>query len=82
MVFALEALHPLTNLVINRFRQRSDVLALQQDLLDAVAACDPDAAEAAIHAQIDHLTGISDEAQEWVEARRVEREDSHGRTGH
>jgi GntR family transcriptional repressor for pyruvate dehydrogenase complex len=79
MVFALEALHPSTNLVINRFRQRSDVLALQQVLLDAVASGDPDAAEAAIHAQMDHLSGIYNEAQEWVEARRVEREDGHGR---
>ena len=80
MVFALEALHPSTNLVINRFRQRSDVLALQQVLLDAVASGDADAAEAAIHAQMDHLTGIYNEAQEWVEARRVEREAGHGRT--
>lgn len=80
MVFALEALHPSTNLVINRFRQRSDVLALQQVLLNAVASGEPDAAEAAIHAQMDHLGGIYNEAQEWVEARRVERGDSRGRT--
>ena len=80
MVFALEALHPSTNLVINRFRQRSDVLTLQEVLLDAVASGDPGAAEAAIHSQMDHLSGIYNEAQEWVEARRVEREDGHGRT--
>lgn len=76
MVFALEALHPSTNLVINRFRRRQDVLALQHDLLDAVEAGRPDAAEAAIHAQMDHLSGIYDQAQEWVEARRAEREHS------
>jgi len=74
MVFALEALHPSTNLVINRFRERCDVLTLQQDLLDAIVAADPDAAEAAIHAQMDHLTDIYDRAQAWVEARRVEQE--------
>lgn len=74
MVFALEALHPSTNLVINRFRRRSDVLALQQDLLDAVESGDPDASAAAIDAQMDHLAEIYDEAQEWVEARRIERE--------
>ncbi len=78
MVFALEALHPSTNLVINRFRKRDDVLALQRDLLDAVESCDPDAAEAAIGVQMDHLAGIYDEAQEWVEARRAEREDGDG----
>lgn len=77
MVFALEALHPSTNLVINRFRKRSDVLALQRNLLDAVESGDSDAAEAAIHAQMDHLAGIYDEAQEWVEARRSEGDDGH-----
>ena len=73
MVFALEALHPSTNLVINRFRKRADVLALQRDLLDAVESGDPDAADAAIGAQMDHLASIYDEAQEWVAARRTER---------
>lgn len=80
MVFALEALHPSTNLVINRFRRRTDVLTLQRDLLAAVESCEPDAAEAAIHAQMDHLAGIYDEAQQWVEARRAEREDGDDRT--
>jgi hypothetical protein len=77
MVFALEALHPSTNLVINRFRRRKDVLTLQQDLLDAVERGDPAAAETAIHAQMDHLSEIYDEAQEWVAARRTEREERH-----
>ncbi len=72
MVFALEALHPSTNLVINRFRKRADVLVLQQGLLDAVQSGDPDAAEAAIGAQMDHLAHIYDEAQDWVAARRSE----------
>lgn len=78
MAFALEALHPSTNLVINRFRSRADVLALQQDLLDAVEAQDPDGAVRAVDAQMDHLTGIYEEAQGWVEARRNEREQSDG----
>ena len=73
MVFALEALHPSTNLVINRFRKRSDVLRLQSDLLDAVESRDAEAAADAIGAQMDHLAGIYDEAQEWVTARRTER---------
>jgi GntR family transcriptional repressor for pyruvate dehydrogenase complex len=79
MVFALEALHPSTNLVINRFRNRTDVLTLQQNLLDAVESGDPGAAESAINAQMDHLAAIYDVAQEWVEARRLEREDGHDR---
>lgn len=81
MVFALEALHPSTNLVINRFRRREDVLTLQQDLLDAVETGDADAAEAAIHAQMDHLSEIYDEAQEWVAARRTERGERHEPAG-
>ncbi len=78
MAFALEALHPSTNLVINRFRTRADVLTLQRDLLDAVEARDADGAVQAVGAQMDHLTTIYAEAQEWVEARRVEREQEHG----
>lgn len=80
MVFALEALHPSTNLVINRFRQRSDVLELQGALLAAVESRDPAAAEAAIGAQMDHLAGIYDEAQEWVAARRSEGKGDHDRS--
>ncbi len=72
MVFALQALHPSTNLVINRFRKRADVLALQRDLLVAVQAGNPDDAASAVEAQMDHLAGIYEQAQEWVEARRVE----------
>lgn len=72
MVFALEALHPSTNLVINRFRRRADVLELQNALLDAVESANPDAAAAAIDAQMDHLSGIYDDAQEWVAVRRSE----------
>lgn len=72
MVLALEALHPSTNLVINRFRRRSDVLELQGALLAAVRGGDPDAAERAIGAQMDHLVTIYDEAHDWVAARRSE----------
>jgi len=82
MVFALEALHPSTNLVINRFRKRSDVLALQRDLLDAVESGDAHSAEAAIGAQMDHLAGIYDEAQAWVSARRTEGKGDDDRREH
>lgn len=74
MAFALEALHPSTNLVINRFRRRADVITLQRRLLDALEAGDPDAAEAAVHAQVDHFLTVFDEAQHWVENRRAERD--------
>jgi len=78
MAFALEALHPSTNLVVNRFRERSEVLARQHDLLDAVETRDADAAERAVDAQMDHLTTIYAEARDWVEARRIERESRRG----
>jgi GntR family transcriptional repressor for pyruvate dehydrogenase complex len=74
MVFALEALHPSTNLVINRFRKRDDVIVLQRRLLAAIRAGKPAAAEKAVQAQMDHLSAIYDMAQEYVENRRRERE--------
>lgn len=76
MVFALEALHPSTNLVINRFRNREDVIALQRRLLSAIRAGKPAAAEKAVQAQMDHLSAIYDMAQEFVESRRRERDGS------
>ncbi len=60
MVFALEALHPSTNLIINRFRRRSDVIALQRHLLEAIETGDPAAAASIVHAQMDHLSAIYD----------------------
>lgn len=72
MVLALEALHPSTNLVINRFRRREDVLELQGALLAAIRDGDPEGAERAISAQADHLAGIYDKAHDWVAARRGE----------
>lgn len=71
LVFALEALHPSTNLIVNRFRERSDVLDLQHRLFDAIQTGDPDAASAIVGEQMDQLTSIYDEAQAWVEARRA-----------
>ncbi len=71
MVFALEALHPSTNLIINRFRRRSDVIALQGDLLDAIKVGDPQAAASIVHAQMDHLSTIYDQAHTWIESRRA-----------
>ncbi len=71
MVFALEALHPSTNLIVNRFRRREDVIALQRRLFEALQAADSDAADTTVHAQMDDLSAIYEQAQEWVHARRA-----------
>ncbi|MGB3763352.1 MAG: FadR/GntR family transcriptional regulator [Ornithinimicrobium sp.] len=71
MVFALEALHPSTNLIINRFRHRSDVTDLQRRLFEAIEAGDSEDASQVVHAQLDHLSGIYDQAQEWITERNV-----------
>lgn len=73
MVFALEALHPSTNLIINRFRQRGEVTALQRRLLEAIEKRDPETASRVVHAQMDHLDQIYDEAQTWISQRQVGR---------
>ncbi|MGB3256962.1 MAG: GntR family transcriptional regulator [Ornithinimicrobium sp.] len=71
MVFALEALHPSTNLIIHRFRKRGDVIALQRRLLEAIEKEDPEAASQVVHAQMDHLSGIYDQAQAWISHQNV-----------
>ncbi len=71
MVFALEALHPSTNLIINRFRRRRDVIALQADLLEAIEAGDPEAAASVVDAQMDHLSAIYDQAHTWITKDRT-----------
>ena len=73
MVFALEALHPSTNLIINRFRRRDDVTALQRTLLEAIETGDPQGASCVVHAQMDHLSQIYDEAQAWIAQRHSSR---------
>lgn len=80
MVFALEALHPSTNLIINRFRGRRDVLALQRELLQALVQQDEQAARSIVHAQVDHLNAICDRAQAALGARStIYVEETHGR---
>ncbi len=69
MVFALEALHPSTNLIINRLRRRVDVLALQRQLLKAIFDQDAGAARSTVQAQVDHLSVICDQAQKALAAR-------------
>lgn len=77
LVFALEALHPATNLIVNRFRDRGDVITLQRRLFDAVEAGDPEAAAAVVGDQMDQLTATYDEARTWVAARETKDVD-HG----
>lgn len=63
MVFALEAMHPSTNLIINRFRRREDVLVLQRRLLQAIHHQDATCARSTVAAQVDHLSAICEQAQ-------------------
>ena len=69
MVFALEAMHPSTNLIINRYRRREDVLVLQRQLFQAIRDLDADAARSTVQEQVDHLTTICEHAQESLATR-------------
>lgn len=80
MVFALEALHPSTNLIINRFRSREDVLTLQRRLLQAISERDTQAARVTVQAQVDHLSAICDLAQAALTAHTTPLlKETHGR---
>lgn len=80
MVFALEAMHPSTSLIINRFRSRDDVLSPQRRLLQAIDAQDVKAARDTVQAQVDHLSAICEQAQAWLTThRRTHVKEKHGR---
>jgi len=80
MVFALEAMHPSTNLIINRFRSRDDVLTLQRQLLQAIEDQDVHAARGTVQAQVDHLSIICDQAQASLAAQATPNvKETHGR---
>lgn len=69
MVFALEAMHPSTNLIINRFRNREDVLTLQRQLCQAIHDLDANGARSTVQAQVDLFSATCDQAQESLAAR-------------
>lgn len=65
----IEALQPVSNMVIYRFRDRAQAADQHEAVLHAVEAADPDAAEAAMAAVMDTLTEQYARAQAWRRER-------------
>lgn len=60
----IEAMVPVTNMVVNRVRQRADIVALHRALADAIGGGDAVAARAALSTLIDYLRDSAHEAQD------------------
>lgn len=67
----IEALQPASNMVIDRFRDRVQAAGQHQRLLDAIAARDGDAAEAAVAAMMATLRAQYLKAQDAWESRHA-----------
>lgn len=71
MAAVIEALQPIENMVIFRFRDRSVVVAQHEAILAAVAHGDIDATVAALDEQMAYLGEKFAEAQAWQHSRAV-----------
>jgi DNA-binding GntR family transcriptional regulator len=69
MAAVIEALQPIENMVIFRFRDRSVVVAQHEAILAAVAHGDIDATVAALDEQMAYLGEKFAEAQAWQHSR-------------
>jgi DNA-binding FadR family transcriptional regulator len=69
MVSVIEALQPIANMVVYRFRERELIVSQHQRLYEAVRARDPDAAETVFVEQMSYLGEKYAEAQEWRRRR-------------
>ena len=72
MFSVIEALQPVINMVVFRFRERTQITGFHQRILDAIGAADADAAAAALSEQMRYLEQQIDSAQQ---ARRERRPD-------
>lgn len=69
MCAVIEALQPIENMVVFRFRDRQAIVAQHQSLLSAIAAQDAAAAVTAITEQMAHLRDAFAMAQKWRRQR-------------
>ncbi len=70
MSSVIEALQPIVNLMIFRFRRRSEIVDQHRRIVDAIAARDTEAAMGALDEQMRYLQEQYGEAQAWWKARR------------
>lgn len=73
MFAVIEALQPVSNLVVFRFRDRARVVAQHRQLLEALHSRDAPRARAALEEQMADLRDQYAEAQAWRRARDEER---------
>ncbi len=73
MYTVIEALQPVENMVIFRFRKRSKIIRQHAKIYRAIQAQDLEMAENAINEQMNYLRGTFAQAQEWRRQRDAER---------
>ncbi len=69
MTALVEALQPVSNLVVFRFRERQEIVRHHQNIYAALERGDADAAGAALVEQVTYLRERFARAQEWREAK-------------
>lgn len=69
MFTVIEALQPISNMVITHFRDRGKIVRQHERIYRAICASDPEAAEAAVVAQMRYLRRKYQEAQAWRQRR-------------
>lgn len=69
MISVIEALQPVANMIVFRFRERGLITSQHQRIYTAVRDRNPDAAAAALSEQMAYLSDKYAEAQEWRRER-------------
>ena len=69
MFAVIEALQPIENMVVFRFRERKEIVKQHQKMLAALQSRDPEAAVAAVTEQTEYLRKRFDAAQAWRRQR-------------
>lgn len=73
MYTVIEALQPVENMVISRFRERRKIIRQHEKIFRAIRAQDLATAVKAINEQMNYLRGIFAQAQEWRRQRDAKR---------
>ena len=69
MFAVIEALQPIENMVVFRFREREEIVKQHEKMLAALKARDTEAVVAAVTEQTEYLRERFDAAQEWKRQR-------------
>lgn len=72
MFAVIEALQPIENMVVFRFREREEIVKQHKKMLAALKAQDAEAAVAAVTEQTEYLRERFDAAQEWKRQRTAD----------